>query len=227
VAMILPGAARRGHRTRILRRMSRTVDRGEMLRKLGYASPEAVEIAIRVLTAAGLTNPRKSGISLDKQARVEAALENSVVRVCPRCGTAPPGEARRPVAVEDSVNCDVCRGSSNRMSVEKAAAACREAGLSRIVIVGGSPAVHKELRAMWPGDLEFRIVSGTERHTAAQARGNLEWAHAVVIWGSTALDHKVSDLYTKLRSPKAFSIRRRGIQALADELAVHARSRPR
>jgi len=205
--------------------MSQAVDRAEMLRKLGYVTAEGQEVALEVLTAAGLTNPRKTGIALDKQARVEAVLERAVVRVCPRCHAAPPGDDRRPVGVEDSAHCDVCRGSSNRMAVERAAAACREAGLRRIVVVGGSPAVHKELRSMWPRDLELRIVSGTERHQGSQARSNLDWADVVVVWGSTALDHKVSELYTKVRSPSVFSLRRRGIQALADELAVHANSR--
>ena len=76
---------------------------------------------------------------------------------------------------------------------------------------------------MWPTAPELRIISGTDRHTRRQARTNLDWADVVLIWGSTELDHKVSQLYTDGRHRHVVAVARRGIEALAEALREHLR----
>ena len=75
------------------------------------------------------------------------------------------------------------------------ARACRAAGLRRVVIVGGSPNYRQQLRELFGDALELRLVIGKERRTQAQARADLVWADAVLLWGGTILDHSLSQLY--------------------------------
>jgi hypothetical protein len=196
-----------------------TIDRARLLDELGYR-PVAAR-AVEVLVAAGLTNPRKSGIAREKREKVEAALAAAFVRLCARCAADAPRDGRERVPVSDAKLCDRCGGSANRLSVDRAAAACRRRGVRRVVVVGGSPGIHASLRQLWPADLELRIVPGTDRHTGRQAGANLAWADVVLVWGATQLDHKVSLLYTKERLPKVIVAPRRGIEALADTLTEH------
>jgi hypothetical protein len=201
--------------------MSATVDRARLLSDLGYGHPQAAERAVAVLADAGLTNPRKSGISASKRERVRETLERTLIRLCARCAVRAPAIDREPVPVADPTRCERCGGSDNKLAVDRATAACRRRGVRRVVVVGGAPGVHRALSELWPADLDLRIVSGTDRHTGAQARTNLEWGDVVLIWATTELDHKVSELYTNARAKKVIVAKRRGIAALADRLAEH------
>lgn len=205
--------------------MDDPIDRLELLRELGFGHPEAVEAALAVLFAAGLTNPRKRNIAASKREKVREALEAALLRRCPRCARTPVPPGRTAVPVEDSQRCDLCGGSTNRLALQRAFDACRRAGISRVVVVGGAPGVHAALRADWAADIELRIVDGTERHTQAEADAHLAWGHFVLVWAPTALLHRVSERYTKPRRPHVVMVHRRGIEALADALAEAARAR--
>jgi hypothetical protein len=93
------------------------------------------------------------------------------------------------------------------------------------VIVGGSPAVHDEIRREAPRDWELRLVEGTVRRTLDAARADLRWADLVLVWGSSELDQKVSTLYTRESNPKVVAIAKRGIAALLEAATKHARTR--
>ena len=97
--------------------------------------------------------------------------------------------------------------------------------MERILVVGGAPGVHRALQGLWPEDLVLRIVDGTDRTSRREASANLAWADVVLVWGSTELDHRVSDLYTRAGGRKIVLVARRGVAALADALARHAASR--
>jgi len=203
--------------------MSPTLDRLKLLAELGYGHPEASGRAVAVLAEAGLTNPRKTGIASEKRKRVVRALEGALVRVCARCAKGGAGDGREPVPVDDDTDCEICRGSANRIAVQRAVKACKAGGVRCLVVVGGAPGVHTELKKLWPRRPELRIVPGTGRHTGKQARANLDWADLAVVWATTELDHKVSLLYTKERSDKVITAGRRGIAALADRITARLR----
>ena len=128
------------------------------------------------------------------------------------------------VPVARPTDCERCGGSANRLAVTAAADAFRRRGLAKLVVVGGSQGVHESLKEMWPADLEIRIVDGTVRHRARDAKSHLAWADVVVVWGSSELNHSVSVLYTGPGRPdaaKVISVHRRGIEALAERIASH------
>ena len=191
----------------------------ELLADLGLAGAHA-ELARVTLEEAGLTNPRKRNISTAKLDRAQAALERRFQRLCPTCIGAASHDDRLLVRVE-SRNCERCGGSNNGRAVRELAAACSRAGIARIVFVGGSPSFRRELERLAGDTLELRLVDGTKRATRESARTDVAWADLVVVCGGTELAHKVSNLYT--RDPaarrKLVQTRRRGIEAIADEVA--------
>ena len=218
--------------------MGDTLERAKLLAELGYGHPQASLRAVEILTAANLTNPRKTGIAAAKRERVQAVLQQALLRLCARCmaqgqahgqahglgqghHTSGPDEDREAVPTQDQRHCERCGGSANRLAVDRAAAACRRSGIRRVVVVGGAPGVHRALTDLWPSDVELRIVPGTDRHVGRQARTNLEWAGLVVVWAATELDHKVSTLYTDGKPKNVIVATRRGIEALAERIATH------
>ena len=95
--------------------------------------------------------------------------------------------------------CTCCGGSRNNRALTELVEACAAAGLRRLVVVGGSPDVRREL-GVAKGELELRLIDGTERRTRAEAQRDLDWTDLIVIAGSSELGHKVSSLYTRDRS---------------------------
>lgn len=105
--------------------------------------------------------------------------------------------------------------------------ACEAAGLRRILLVGGSRAAHVELReALADSTIELRVVDGlNDSPTRRSAAPDMEWAQLMVIWASTQLPHKVSQAYTegRPRGLPMITVARRGVEALAQEVARFAR----
>jgi len=128
------------------------------------------------------------------------------------------------IPVKDSSYCFLCRGSTICRSLEEAAEACVEAGVRRILVVGGMPASHTEIRDNTPLGVEFRLVEGdTDRHRQ-RVQADLRWCDLAVIWGSTILSHSLSGGYTRRKSPGGpFIIRitRRSVEALCTEVIKH------
>ena len=205
--------------------MTVTLDRAKLLEELGFGHPDARSRAVDVLCAAGLTNPRKSGIAASKKARVRRALAEALILLCSRCLPSFAGATRLPVPTQDARHCEACGGSANRLALRRAADACRRGGVARVLVVGGAPSVHATLHEEWPPDLALRIVSGTERHTRQDAAAQLAWADVILVWSATQLDHAVSELYRRAAGRKIVVVRRRGIEALADALAARLDAR--
>jgi len=199
-----------------------------VLGELGFSGAVAQQAARAALEQAGLTRAGKSRISEDKIARVREALDQGFSRVCkdPACREAlarlKPQAVAVPVA--DARDCERCGGSDNRKAMRRLADLCHPRGISKVVVVGGSPSVRQELLALKPAGLELRLVDGTERRTLDKARADLEWGQIVFVWGASELDHRVSTLYTDTASPhrrKVVLTARRGIAALLNAGSEH------
>lgn len=197
-----------------------------VLEELGFAGPEAQQSARTALEAAGLTRPGKTRISNEKFARARELLDAAFVRSCSdgncRTALAASRPGRQLLRVLDARQCQHCGGSDNRRAMLRFAEACRASRVRRVVIVGGSPNVRAELQALVPPDLELRLIDGTERRTLDKARADLDWAHLVLIWGASELDHRVSKLYTgPANRKKVVAVARRGLAALLSAGVEH------
>lgn len=90
---------------------------------------------------------------------------------------------------------------------------------TRLVVVGGSPVTRHQVTDLLPGTAEVRLIDGVGRMTAEVARAHLAWADVVLIWGSTELDHKVSQHFAS--AANAVTVPKRGVAALFDTAAAY------
>ena len=206
--------------------MSHDLSIDEVLEERGFRDAEARRRARAALVDAGLTQPHKQRIAAGKLERVHAVLAARFAIVCARaeCRRQAPSD-REVVDAGRSTDCSICGGGANQPAIDRAIAALGQRGLRRVVVVGGSPSTHEELRALVRDRLELRLVSGTDRRTGRDAGADLAWADVIAVWAGTELDHKVSQLYTAARDRKVVTCGRRGIAALADTLAIAASRR--
>lgn len=206
-------------------------DIAELLTELGFLGTRAQTAARASLEAAGLTHSGKRRISAEKLDRVKEHLEASLARSCtdPACRAAVSrprfrgDRSREIVTVDDPRGCEFCGGSDNRRAARRLVALARRNGIRRLCIVGGSPAVRTELEELLGGELELRLIDGTERRTQDRARADVEWADLVMVWGGSELDHKVSRHYTDQPASrrKLVQLARRGIAALLNAGIEH------
>lgn len=187
---------------------------------LGLSGGDA-ERARAILEGEGITNPRKTRLSTAKLDRARAAIDARLARFCATCAARTDAGGREVVTVAPAA-CSRCGGSRNDRALGEVAEACELAGLRRLVVVGGSPDVRRELNSL-RSRLELRLVEGTARRTGAEAQGDLDWADLVVICGSSELGHKVSSLYTGNRAgAPVITSARRGVEAIAAAIVEHA-----
>ncbi len=172
-----------------------------------------------VLAAAGLTRAGKQRIAVHKLDRAREALWAGVTPVCSSAAClAAVRNAVKPIVRTARDRCSICGGSNTRRAAREMVEACARAGLERILLLGGSGNAHAELRTLTAGTpIEWRIVDGrNDRPTKRQALPDLAWAQLLVVWASTELPHRVSQVYTEGRPPDLplITVPRRGIEAL-------------
>ncbi len=202
----------------------------KLLAELGYRG-SAGATARQALEAVKLTSPRKQRIAESKREQVATTLTARFARACvgATCQAAAAATGKELVLVDAASDCEFCGGSRNEEALDRAAQAMLAAGVRKLLIVGGSPNSHREVRDAIGGRIELKLIEGVEkRRTGKDARQQVDWADLVVIWGGTQLDHKVSTLYTGLRSPKVITATKRSAQALAETIveALQRRGRP-
>lgn len=202
------------------------LDIHELLSELGFAAEEAHAKARDALHAAKLTNPRKTRIDEAKRPQVEALLSERFLVTCGNDACDARAGVREVLSADSPDHCAVCAGSANKRTLDTARELARKAGIAHIVVVGGAPRVHEELRRLTPPEWDVRIVVGTVRRTLDQAKSDMLWADLILVWGSTELDHKVSELYTVHRDPRCVVINRRGLSSLFDAVSEHVKRRP-
>jgi hypothetical protein len=204
----------------------------EWLRGLGFALPGSLARARAVLEEAGFTRAGKTRISNEKLDGAEAALKARLFLHCTQaaCTQRAKFSGREAVPCEPSTTCEVCGGSANKRAEDDLVAAFARAGASKLVVVGGSPAVREELERGIGQRLELRMIDGTERRTVDRAKADLEWADLVLLWGGTELHHKVSMQYTNVTDPKLrrkmVHIPKRGVAALLQGAIEHFSKKP-
>lgn len=200
--------------------MSADVGIDEWLTGLGYGLPDSLRRARAVLEEAGLTRAGKTRMSEDKLERASAALSERLFLHCatPECVAFARGTGKETVPCDPKSACMRCGGSSNQRAVSDFVEACKRRGFSKVVIVGGSPAVREELERMVPPEVTLRLVDGTKARPIDQAKADLQWADLVMLWGATELHHKVSNQYqdsaTGPLKKKLVHVPKRGIAQL-------------
>lgn len=206
--------------------MSADKDIEGWLAEQGYTLAESRARARAALEEAGLTRPGKARMSEQKLERAQQVLAERFFPVCSdaACQQVARASGREPLRVDPKLHCERCGGSANRRAGVEFLEACRRKGVRKVVVVGGSPSVREDLEAQLSGQVELRMVDGTERHTGEKARTNLEWADLVLVWGATELHHKVSLLYTQSAyRNKVVHVPRRGVSSLLEGALEHLR----
>jgi hypothetical protein len=195
----------------------------DLLASFGLAGADA-ERARAVLEAEGITNPRKTRLSLVKIEPARAAIDARFARLCHACEARVAVDGRMRVRVRPEA-CANCGGSRNARALEELCAACRKGRIRRLVVVGGSSDIRRGLAAI-DGQPQLRLVDGTERRTRSQADGDLAWADLVVVCGASELAHKVSRLYTTAKtSTPVVTSSRRGLEAIVGAVVDHVERR--
>ena len=197
-----------------------------LLRDLGLRSPEVQARGRALLESNGLTRAGKKSLALAKVERARALLVGQLRRVCGDTDCDRLAAAHWPAKVRvlvDPAHCDICGGSSQRRAARLLAEALRQAGISRVLLLGGSPPQHTTLRDLLAGEpIELRLIDGSARaHSAAEAAQQLAWAQLLIVWASTPLHHKVSVAYTGQAPPHlpVIKVARRGVESLCRGIA--------
>jgi hypothetical protein len=189
------------------------------LRDLGFQTDSAQAAARAVLEEVGITRPGKRRIVEWKQEEAAAAISARLTLLCEACraaGLAEDVDVATAIPAGPGDRCAVCSGSSNRRGALAFVRACGRAGHHRIVMVGGSDDIRRELPGLLGADLDLRLVDGTVSRPRRDAQRDVDGADLVVLLGSTQLDHTVSAVYS---GPKAIVTNQRGIGAFLTEAA--------
>ena len=115
--------------------------------------------------------------------------------------------------------CRLCEGSSIIRGLEGMADACGCAGVRHVLVVGGSPASHNELKNNSPVSIEFRTIQGNVSRSKQRAAEDLGWCDLAVIWAGTILKHEVSNQYGKNNphhKKPIVIVKRRSVEALCE-----------
>lgn len=116
------------------------------------------------------------------------------------------------------------KSASNRDSAaRRLVSACRERGITRINVVGGSPKYQQELKSLLPG-IELRGIDGTSFMDQSRARQQVAGADLTIVWGGSILTHRVSSCYTDLKDPSVIVVHHRGMEGLLRDAAEFIRS---
>jgi hypothetical protein len=193
--------------------VSADIDIDEWLNLQGLGA-ERRRLGRLALETAGLTRPGKTRLSVEKVARAHQALSSRFALHChaAACIAWANASGKVPLATETKQTCQRCGGSENA----RAAQALTEAGIRKLVVVGGTPATREEIERLLDGRVELRLVDGTRHRPIDRAKADLEWADRVLLWGATELHHKVSKQYADAPTAKSrvVHIPRRGVAQL-------------
>lgn len=197
--------------------MARDLPIEKLLRECGYHSAAAQAAGRAALETAGITREGKGRIVEWKRPDAVAVLKARVTLLCAACLAADLG-AEHPGALRAGVGdrCVICEGSATRRGALILIRACHRARFHRIVFVGGSPDIHRELPVLLGRELDVRIVDGMIARPGRDVQREVDGCDVVVLLGSTEISHTVSANWA---GPKTVSTQSRGISAFLLEAA--------
>ncbi|MFM7247934.1 MAG: hypothetical protein ACKO2Y_10755 [Actinomycetota bacterium] len=197
--------------------MAKDLPIAKLLAEFGYRTDAAQAAARAALEKDGVTRPGKERIAAYKRDDAEAVLRARVALLCPACVKAGLGaDVPDPVEAGTGDRCRVCEGSANRRGALAFERACARAGFRRVIVVGGSPDIRRELPGLLP-DLDLRVVDGTVARPGRDVQREADGADLVVLLGSTELNHTVSATWA---GPKTVATQSRGISTFLLEAAA-------
>lgn len=199
---------------------------GRMLKDFGITAPGAQEAARDALAAAGIisSRPNRTNIAAQKSDGARRALLAAFTWHCGNGDCRREADAAPRLLVEKS-SCMICGGSNDRRALEKMASTMVAAGMSRVLVVGGTDAKCREILKKSPCEVQWRFVDGKKSRDDRYFRHNREWAEVIIIWGSTVLDHRVSAHFDRKGDHRVITVTRRSIGALAHEVVDHLNRR--
>ena len=191
----------------------------DILSSRGFVG-ESAELALGLLCRLGLTRPGKSRIATAKIEAIDEAFGATFLRHCKKTACLPSARETRAAILVATKHCEVCGGSDNRRAVEAMLAAMRQAGWTRLLVVGGSPGTRGDLERLCRDRLELRFVTENTTPNRKTVGSLLAWSEITAIWTSTEISHKAT---ATLRGRKIVKVPRRGVAALSE--AVQDRCR--
>ena len=189
----------------------RTVAFSDLLSSYGFEG-DAAALALERLCERGLTRRGKKGIAASKVEDVKRALAEDFARHCRKSACLPAAGNRRIPVLVSALHCESCGGSDNRRAVEEMVAAMSGAGMTKLLVAGGSPGTRGDLERRCGGRIGLRFVTEDTSPGRKTVRGLLEWSDIAAIWTSSEISHKATAC---LRGRKVLRVPRRGVAALA------------
>lgn len=189
----------------------RDIALSEFLSSRGFEGEHA-ELALNELRRLGLTRHGRTRIAEFKLKVVEAALHAAFFRVCAKAECRMNTDAARTGIRVSAKHCEVCGGSDNRRAVEAMLVAMRRAGLTKLLVVGGSPGTRRCLECLCIDRCQLRFITEDTPPNRKTVRPLLYWSDIAAIWISTEIPHKAT---AALSGPKVLKVSRRGVAALA------------
>lgn len=197
--------------------MARDLPTAKLLRECGYQSDAAQAAGRAALEAAGITREGKERIAEWKRPDAVAALKARVTLLCGACRIAGLGTGHPAAIVAGAGDrCVICEGSATQRGGLILIRACRRARFHRVIFVGGSPDIHRELPVLLGADLDVRIVDGMTARPGRDVQREVDGCDVVILLGSTEISHTVSANWA---GPKTVSTQSRGISAFLLEAA--------
>jgi len=175
---------------------------GDVTRLLRDHGLETFRQQVRVLQA--LRGDERAGVQVVKSIRqvdatiLEKLIEKHLQATCadPLCNRITRATGRIPLRVDDDSRCAVCAGDVEQRWFGHMVAECALAGVRRLLVVGGDPAVQARLRALSEGQpVDLRLVTNDEDAPPARAAGRVEGCDAMVRWSTWVVPAAVSEPY--------------------------------
>ena len=136
-------------------------------------------------------------------AAFQRTLERRLALVCENCN---PPEGKYPIRVDDEAQCEVCHGRSLEQGAQAFVAACREAGVQRVNLVGGPPRGRRRVADLLARHLDLRLLDQPVTVPDDWLREAAEEADLTLLWGESFLDKRVVAQFKALDSSRVVHI---------------------
>ncbi len=151
--------------------------------------------ALAGLLLRGVAQKLIGTLAVGDRRTLEQLLQRYVRRVCaaPTCQEQAQREGFEVIAVSGP-ECELCGDSDNTRAFNAMLATCRDAGVRRIAVLGGSPRSRQNLERLVQGtELTLELIDGDKNRKASRWARTMSDQDLLVIWQTTILKHSVSE----------------------------------